>query len=217
MKKTFMSAILSLLAVGFAFAAESSVKDISSEDLKQMLGGPKDFILIDVHIPEQKHIQGTDDFIPYNVISENKDKLPPKDTKIVVYCRTSSMSTQAAQELADMGYAEVYNLKGGIVAWKEAGFDVGGPDKIIYLKAKRFVFLPDTIKVNQADKVKIIAQSLDVTHGFALSNFRVNEKIKPGKKSIIEFIADKRGEYIFRCSVFCGLGHHNMKGKLIIE
>lgn len=92
------------------------------------------------------------------------------------------MSVEAAQELADMGYAEVYNLKGGIVAWEDSGFDVGGPDKIIYLKAKRFAFLPNTIKVKQTDKVKIIAQSLDVTHGFTLPSFGVDEQITPGKK-----------------------------------
>jgi heme/copper-type cytochrome/quinol oxidase subunit 2 len=217
MKKVFMGAILSLLAVGFAFAAKGSFKDITPQELRQMLGGRKDFALIDVHIPEQKHIQGTDDFIPYNAISENKDKLPPKDTKIVVYCRTSSMSAQAAQELLDMGYTEVYNLKGGIVLWKEAGFKVTGADKIIYLKAKRFAFSPDTIKVKQANKVKIITQSLDVAHSFALSDFGVDEHIKPGKKSVIEFVADKSGEYTFRCSVYCGTGHAGMKGKLIVE
>lgn len=217
MKKIFMSVVFSLLVVSFSFAAGSSFKDIEPKELNQMLAGQKDFILIDVHIPEQKHIQGTDDFIPYNAISENNDKLPSKDAKIVLYCRTSSMSTQAAQELANMGYSKVYNLKGGIVAWKEAGFDVRGADRIIYLKAKRFAFLPDIIKVKQADKVKIIAQSLDVTHGFALADFRVDEQIEPDKKSIIEFIADKSGEYSFRCSVFCGRGHADMKGKLIVE
>jgi len=40
----------------------------------------KDFFLLDVHIPEQKHIKGTDEFIPYNEIEKYKEKLP-KDKK----------------------------------------------------------------------------------------------------------------------------------------
>jgi rhodanese-related sulfurtransferase len=54
-------------------------KNISSEELLEMLKN-KDFFLLDVHIPEQKHIKGTDEFIPYNEIEKYKEKLP-KDKK----------------------------------------------------------------------------------------------------------------------------------------
>jgi len=194
-----------------------SFKNISAQDLKKMLNDKEDFVLIDVHIPEQKHIQGTDDFIPFNAIEENKDKLPEKDKKIVVYCRTGSMSAQAAQELVDMGYTNVYNLDRGTVGWRDAGLRIDGPDRIIYLEARRFSFSPDTIRVKQGDKVKIIAKSTDVTHGFALEGFNMDNRIEPGKKNIIEFIADKKGEFMFRCSVYCGSGHKNMRGKLVVE
>lgn len=192
-------------------------ENIDAQDLEKMLDDKEDFVLIDVHIPEQRHIQGTDDFIPFNAIEENKDRLPEKDKKIVVYCRTGSMSAQAAQELVDMGYTNVYNLDGGTVGWREAGFKIDGPDRIIYLEARRFSFSPDTIIVNQGDKLKIIAKSTDVTHGFALDGFNIDNRIEPAKKNIIEFIADKKGEFTFRCSVYCGSGHENMRGKLVVE
>lgn len=91
------------------------------------------------------------------------------------------------------------------------------PDKIIYLKARQFSFSPDTIKVRQGDRVRIIAKSQDVTHGFAISAFNVNAVIEPGKETIIEFVANKKGEYDFVCSVYCGSGHSRMKGTLIVE
>lgn len=80
----------------------------------------KDFALVDVHIPEQAHIEGTDVFIPYNEIAENLEKLPnDKDAKIVLYCRSGSMSLESADLLTRMGYTNVFHLEGGIQAFRE--------------------------------------------------------------------------------------------------
>ena len=93
-------------------------RDITAAELKAKLKN-KDFFLLDVHIPEQKHIEGTDAFIPYNEIEKYVDRLPKdKDTKIVVYCRTGSMSAEASRTLLRLGYKNVYNLLGGIKAWE---------------------------------------------------------------------------------------------------
>lgn len=93
-------------------------QDITASELKAALE-KDDFFLLDVHIPEQKHIDGTDAFIPYNEIEKYIDKLPKhKDTKIVVYCRTGSMSSEASRTLLRLGYNNVYNLVGGIKVWK---------------------------------------------------------------------------------------------------
>ena len=81
--------------------------------------------LVDVHTPEQTHIPGTDAFIQYNAISENISQLPEdKDTPILVYCRSGSMSKSASQEISDLGYKNVYDLDGGINAYKEHNTEV---------------------------------------------------------------------------------------------
>jgi rhodanese-related sulfurtransferase len=98
--------------------------DISSTDLSNMLEN-KNFVLIDTHIPEQSHIPGTDNFIPYNEIKNRIAAVAPdKGTNIVLYCRSGSMSEQASKELIDMGYSNVFNLKGGLNGWKSEGYDV---------------------------------------------------------------------------------------------
>ena len=90
---------------------------ISAQELEQKLEN-KDFFLLDVHIPEQEHIQGTDAFIPYNEIGANLSKLPvDRNTPIVVYCRSGSMSLEASQKLVDLGYTNVMNLEGGVNAY----------------------------------------------------------------------------------------------------
>lgn len=81
--------------------------------------------LVDVHIPEQTHIPGTDALIPYNEISENLNQLPKdKSTLILVYCRSGSMSKPASQEIAKLGYTNVYDLDGGINAYREQNNEV---------------------------------------------------------------------------------------------
>ena len=102
--------------------AKSSYKNMTTDELNEQLKN-KDFTLIDVHIPEQEHILGTDEFIPYDEIENKLDKLPSdKNSKIVLYCRTGRMSEIAADKLAEKGYTNVYNVVGGKVEWDKKGY-----------------------------------------------------------------------------------------------
>ena len=83
--------------------------------------------------------------------------------------------------------------------------------------AKQWDFTPATITVSEGDQVKLNIRSVDVTHGFSLFEFGVNERLTPGQTTTVEFTADKAGEYTFFCSVPCGRGHGGMRGKLIVE
>lgn len=103
---------------------EIAYKDVTPSALSDMLVN-KDFVLIDTHTPEQDHIPGTDTLIPYDEIGEKiKNLVPDKDSKIVLYCRSGSMSVIASEELVNMGYTNVYNVDGGMNEWKAAGFEV---------------------------------------------------------------------------------------------
>lgn len=85
----------------------------------------KDFYLINVHIPYEGEIEGTDLFIPYNEIERYMDQLPrSKDAKIVIYCRSGSMSAAAAPTLVRLGYRNVWNLKEGMIDWERTGHEL---------------------------------------------------------------------------------------------
>ena len=92
-----------------------------------------------------------------------------------------------------------------------------GEIKTFNIIAKRFSFEPNEIIVQKGDKVRLTITSLDTTHGFAISEYGININIIGGETITEEFIADKKGQFDFACSVFCGSGHNEMEGRLIVE
>ena len=135
MKRLLWIAVLALVLIGAGCAKQAEplagignapYKNISARELKAALETQKkDFVLVDVHIPEQRHIAGTDLVVPFNEIEQNKAKFPAdKNKKIVLYCRSGNMSQEAAFTLADLGYTNIYNLDGGVYAWEQAGYSV---------------------------------------------------------------------------------------------
>lgn len=102
-------------------ANASGYYDLSVDRLAEMMAQGQEFTLVNVHVPYDGEIEGTDAHIPYNEISENLDQLPAKDSLIVLYCKGGSMSIDAAKVLAQQGYTNVWELNGGMNAWEAAG------------------------------------------------------------------------------------------------
>lgn len=101
---------------------------ISSDELDTMLQS-QDVFLVNVHVPYEGEIPGTDAFIPYDEIASHIDELPSDPSTLVIYCRSGNMSTVAASALVAEGVTGFSELAGGYTAWTEAGlpFEVGSP------------------------------------------------------------------------------------------
>ena len=103
--------------------------DVSATVLARMLAKKK-FLLVNVHIPYEGEIAGTDLALPFDQVEANLAKLPTdKSARIVLYCRSGSMSSIAARALVKLGFSNVWNLDGGMIAWQEAGYPLAGTDK----------------------------------------------------------------------------------------
>jgi len=101
-----------------------SYRNITPAQLNSMLEN-KDFLLVNVHIPYEGEIPETDLFVPYNEIEQNLSQFPrDKGAKIVLYCRSGSMSATAAKALVKLGFTNVWNLDGGMVEWEKQGYEL---------------------------------------------------------------------------------------------
>ena len=79
-------------------------------------------VLLNVHVPFEGGIEGTKLSIPFDRIADQADLLPTDlDTPLLVYCRSGRMSAIATRELVRLGYRDVSDLDGGMLAWKKSG------------------------------------------------------------------------------------------------
>ena len=92
-----------------------------------------------------------------------------------------------------------------------------GETKEFNIIAKQWQFSPNKIEVNKGDTVILNVKSIDVTHGFAIPKLGINEFLSPGNTVKIEFVANKKGTFVFACSVSCGVGHSGMRGKIVVN
>jgi len=93
--------------------------------------------------------------------------------------------------------------------------------KIFEVVARRFAFEPATIEVVEGDRVRLLVRSADGPHGVEIKAFKVKKAVpraKPGDAPItIEFVATAAGEYPILCSEYCGNGHKEMTGALVVR
>jgi len=80
-----------------------------------------DAFVVNVHVPDQGSIAGTDEWIPYYEIAGDERLPADRDTPILLYCKTGRMSGEAATALMDAGYSDVVHLDGGMDAWVAEG------------------------------------------------------------------------------------------------
>lgn len=91
-----------------------------------------------------------------------------------------------------------------------------GEPQVVRVTAKKYEFDPSTITVVRGRPVRLEVTALDHDHGIEIKELGVKQRLEKGKPTIVEFTPEKAGELTFHCSVFCGLGHHGMKGKLVV-
>ena len=82
--------------------------------------------------------------------------------------------------------------------------------------AKRFDFTPDEIKVKKGVPVDLELTTADRVHGFYAPKLNLRAEIKPGETTHLRFTPEAAGTYLFQCDIFCGEGHENMDGKIVV-
>ncbi len=89
--------------------------------------------------------------------------------------------------------------------------------RVIEVVARRYAFEPAQVEVVAGEPVRIMVRSGDGLHGFSVPKLRIKKEIPRGETVAIELTADTPGEFPILCSEFCGDGHEEMKGLLIVK
>lgn len=89
-------------------------------------------------------------------------------------------------------------------------------EPVIKIVAKKFEYTPNVIKLKKGVPVVLEFTTLDVFMGFKVPDLGVRTDIIPGKVSRVRLVPDKVGTFPFVCDIFCGSGHEDMTGTIIV-
>jgi len=88
---------------------------------------------------------------------------------------------------------------------------------VVPIRAEMYVFRPEVIRVPAGTPVTFRVTSPDVLHGFQIVGTNVNITVAPGYVSEVTTTFRRPGDYLIVCNEYCGLAHHLMQGKVVVE
>jgi rhodanese-related sulfurtransferase len=126
--------ILILLVIGTTVLMRAQDQDsvqyenIGPEDFLTIIRFKENVILLDVRLPFEYRRERIENSVNMPLARSFKDKADKLDREalILVYCTTDVRSKRAAERLYELGFRKIYNLEGGIDAWKRKGLSVVG-------------------------------------------------------------------------------------------
>ncbi len=85
-----------------------------------------------------------------------------------------------------------------------------------YLLARMWAYYP-IIKLKKGQEYRLHISSLDLQHGFSLQPLNMNFQVLPGYDHVLTIRPTSSGVFPIICNEFCGIGHHTMTGRIIVE
>jgi cytochrome c oxidase subunit 2 len=86
----------------------------------------------------------------------------------------------------------------------------------VRIVAKKFDYTPEQLTLQLGQPVALELTSMDVIMGFNASTLGLRTDIVPGRITTLRFTPDKVGTHEFHCDVFCGSGHEDMAGAIVV-
>ena len=91
-----------------------------------------------------------------------------------------------------------------------------GAEQVVHMTAKRFEYTPSEIKLKKGVPVILEITAVDRDHGFKIPEFGIRADLKSGEVTRVRIVPDHTGRFVFRCDVFCGSGHEDMAGEIVV-
>jgi len=113
--------IILLLFLNQAVVVSASYANVTVSEAKEMIESNPNLVILDVRTQEEYDSGHLEDAVLIPVSELEVDELD-EEKETLVYCRSGSRSATASQILVDNGFSSVYNMLGGITAWRDAGY-----------------------------------------------------------------------------------------------
>ena len=88
--------------------------------------------------------------------------------------------------------------------------------RVVRIVAKRFTYTPSEITLKKGEPVVLELVSEDRVHGFKLPAFKIRTDVRPNEVTRVPLTPDRTGTFTFACDVFCGDGHDDMTGTVVV-
>ncbi|NJL28991.1 MAG: cytochrome C oxidase subunit II [Thermoanaerobaculia bacterium] len=93
-----------------------------------------------------------------------------------------------------------------------------GPGRYeVVMIGQAWKWVPNEIRIPAGSEVTFVATTPDVIHGMHVEGTRVNMMLIPGQIARNSYVFKDKGEHLLLCHEFCGINHHTMYGKVIVE
>ena len=89
--------------------------------------------------------------------------------------------------------------------------------QVVKLVAQRFHYTPAEFRVQAGRPIVLEFTALDFVHGFNMPDLKLRADLMPGQVTTVHVAAQKPGVYEFLCDNFCGTGHEEMAGRMVVE
>lgn len=90
-------------------------------------------------------------------------------------------------------------------------------EQFVQVTARRFTFTPNEIVVQRGRPVLLEIASEDFVHGFNVPALKLRADLPPGIITRLRFTPKRVGVYDFVCDNFCGAGHEEMHGRIVVK
>ena len=89
-------------------------------------------------------------------------------------------------------------------------------EQVVRMTAKKFEYTPSEITLKKGVPVILEITAVDRDHGFKIPELGIRADLKSGQVTRVRIVPDRTGTFEFRCDVFCGDGHEDMSGEIVV-
>lgn len=149
-------------------------------------------------------------------VSENE--IPPLDFSAEVLFRESEKNGIDSLDGKQDGKQVTENVSEDTDTYPRVSVEIvdGRMERTIHMGVRQWAWDPEEIRVKQGELVRLVIHNADVPHAIAIPELGIDADI-PEEGAVVEFVAKTKGTFRMFCSVYCGEGHMEMQGKILIE